>query len=124
MGDGCQASGRLIMPDDLARCGLCGELMPPGEEMFRFHGYSGPCPKPALQPPCPECPPGRKPHAERVGEIDRLLKVGHTGAVCIDDTPVHRAWYLHEIGKYPKLKVVFQGRLGQGIYVIKVEKLP
>jgi hypothetical protein len=20
--------------------------MPPGEEMFKFHGYSGPCPKP------------------------------------------------------------------------------
>ena len=23
--------------------------MPPGEEMFNFHGYSGPCPKPPLQ---------------------------------------------------------------------------
>lgn len=35
--------------DDLqARCGLCGEPMPPGEEMFKFHGYSGPCPKPPL----------------------------------------------------------------------------
>lgn len=22
--------------------------MPPGEQMFKFHGYSGPCPKPAL----------------------------------------------------------------------------
>ena len=28
-------------------CGLCGKPMPPGEEMFRFHGYSGPCPKDA-----------------------------------------------------------------------------
>lgn len=27
-------------------CELCGEPMPPGEEMFKFHGYSGPCPKP------------------------------------------------------------------------------
>jgi predicted amidophosphoribosyltransferase len=26
-------------------CGLCGEPMPEGEEMFKFHGYSGPCPK-------------------------------------------------------------------------------
>ncbi len=25
-------------------CGLCGEPMPPGEEMFMYHGYSGPCP--------------------------------------------------------------------------------
>jgi hypothetical protein len=25
-------------------CGLCGKPMPEGEEMFKFHGYSGPCP--------------------------------------------------------------------------------
>ena len=29
-------------------CELCGEPMPPGETMFKFHGYSGPCPKPPL----------------------------------------------------------------------------
>ena len=27
-------------------CELCGEPMPLGQEMFKFHGYSGPCPKP------------------------------------------------------------------------------
>ena len=27
-------------------CELCGEPMPKGEEMFKYHGYSGPCPKP------------------------------------------------------------------------------
>ncbi len=26
-------------------CELCGNPMPPGEEMFKFHGYSGPCPE-------------------------------------------------------------------------------
>ena len=31
-----------------AKCKLCGELMPAGEEMFNFHGYSGPCPTPPL----------------------------------------------------------------------------
>lgn len=31
-----------------AKCGLCGEPMPEGEEMFKFHGYSGGCPKPPL----------------------------------------------------------------------------
>lgn len=25
-------------------CGLCGKPLPPGEEMFKYHGYSGPCP--------------------------------------------------------------------------------
>lgn len=34
-------------------CELCGDPMPPGEEMFRFHGYSGPCPKPLLPSPAP-----------------------------------------------------------------------
>jgi hypothetical protein len=32
-------------------CELCGEPMPPGEEMFKFHGYSGNCPKPPLLQP-------------------------------------------------------------------------
>jgi hypothetical protein len=31
-----------------AVCELCGEPMPEGEEMFKFHGYSGNCPKPPL----------------------------------------------------------------------------
>ena len=30
------------------RCEICGEPMPAGEEMFKFHGYSGPCPKPPI----------------------------------------------------------------------------
>ena len=29
-------------------CTLCGEPMPEGETMFKYHGYSGPCPKPPL----------------------------------------------------------------------------
>ena len=29
-------------------CRVCGEPMPPGEEVFYYHGYSGPCPKPPL----------------------------------------------------------------------------
>lgn len=28
-----------------ARCELCGEHMPRGEEMFKYHGHSGPCPE-------------------------------------------------------------------------------
>jgi len=29
---------------EIAKCALCGEPMPEGETMFKFHGYSGPCP--------------------------------------------------------------------------------
>jgi len=36
------------MPD-LPKCAICGEPMPQGEEMFKFHGYSGPCPKPPMK---------------------------------------------------------------------------
>lgn len=31
---------------NVSLCSICGEPMPVGEEMFKFHGYSGPCPKP------------------------------------------------------------------------------
>lgn len=36
------------MTDIVAKCELCGEPMPPGETMFKYHGYSGPCPKEPL----------------------------------------------------------------------------
>lgn len=31
-----------------ARCEVCGEPMPPNEQMFKFHGLSGPCPAPPM----------------------------------------------------------------------------
>jgi hypothetical protein len=39
------------MMSDIARCSLCGEPMPENETMFKFHGYSGPCPKPPKPKP-------------------------------------------------------------------------
>ena len=33
----------------MSNCEICGEPMPAGEEMFKFHGYSCDCPKPPLQ---------------------------------------------------------------------------
>lgn len=33
----------------MSKCDLCGEPMPAGEEMFKFHGFSCSCPKPPLQ---------------------------------------------------------------------------
>ena len=33
------------------KCALCGEPMPPGEDMFEYHGLSGPCPKPPTPKP-------------------------------------------------------------------------
>ena len=34
----------------MSDCELCGHPMPKGEEMFKFHGYSGPCPGPRTRP--------------------------------------------------------------------------
>ena len=39
------------MTDEIKRCALCGEPMPPGEEMSNYHGFSGDCPKPPLKKP-------------------------------------------------------------------------
>ena len=39
------------MMTDVARCTVCGEPMPEGETMFKYHGFSGPCPKPPLPKP-------------------------------------------------------------------------
>lgn len=36
------------MENEQPICELCGDPMPKGEEMFKFHGYSGPCPKPPI----------------------------------------------------------------------------
>ncbi len=42
---------------ETTKCELCGEPMPLGEEMFKYHGYSGPCPKEPLRAtPTPEKP--------------------------------------------------------------------
>ena len=35
--------------NDVVECKLCGEAMPQGEEMFNYHGFSGPCPKPPIK---------------------------------------------------------------------------
>lgn len=39
------------MQNEAVLCELCGEAMPPGETTFKYHGYSGPCPKPHIEKP-------------------------------------------------------------------------
>lgn len=75
------------------------------------------------EPPMPECPTDRVPHPLRVKRINAMLRENQTGAIAIDDTPIHQAWYLHEVAKYPTLQVVDQGVAMPGVYVIKVRKL-
>ena len=56
---------------ETAKCGLCGEPMPEGEEMFKFHGYSGGCPKPPLASPLSAPPQEPTPGQKRM-VIDRI----------------------------------------------------
>lgn len=35
----------------MSNCELCGHPLPAGEEMFKYHGFSGSCPEPALPRP-------------------------------------------------------------------------
>jgi hypothetical protein len=76
------------------------------------------------EPPEPSCPPGRRPHADRVKEINDLLPEGKVGGIVIDNTPDHKAWYLHELTKYPRLTVEYQGDLSKDAYLIRVRKGP
>jgi hypothetical protein len=41
--------------------------MPPGETMFKYHGYSGPCPKPPL--------PREETAADRIAQLEAALRV-------------------------------------------------
>lgn len=50
----CAAKNRDIAIQD-GNCELCGEPMPNGEEVFRYHGYSGPCPKKPIPRNRQEC---------------------------------------------------------------------
>ena len=60
-------------------CALCGEPMQPGEEMFKYHGSLGPCPK----PPLPKKPPATVPRLSK--EALELLKDMHEAMDPEDD---------------------------------------
>jgi hypothetical protein len=77
------------------------------------------------EPKEPGYPPGAVPHRERVSRINNLLKERMTAAICIDNDEEHKAWYLHELKKYPRLTIVSQGVFfSTGVYIIKVRKGP
>jgi hypothetical protein len=39
-----EAAGLSAAAPAEGMCSICGEPMPEGERMFKYHGYSGPCP--------------------------------------------------------------------------------
>ncbi len=66
-----------------AKCRICGEPLPDGEEMFNYHGYSGPCPKSpiaqAAAPPADETLPAGAPVTPdmvRMALLEGQLEIG------------------------------------------------
>ena len=53
---------------DNTKCSICGQPMPTGEGMFKFHGHSGPCPEPEIS-----------------DEVLELAKAFHNGPLMADD---------------------------------------
>ena len=77
----------------MAKCELCGEPMPVGEEMFKYHGYSGPYPaKPGpvylmnpIEGPSEELAPIFQPRKTRRDlEGTRRLAVNKQGLMILD----------------------------------------
>lgn len=59
------------------KCSLCWNPMPKGEEMFKYHGYSGPCPGPPILRTTP-APQGFKhldPESQKKSH-DAFMKLG------------------------------------------------
>lgn len=67
-------------------CELCGEPMPEGETMFKFHGYSGPCPKPHQPKPAPPSV------ADLEHEIARYKKLIEIADVLITNDEARKDW--------------------------------
>ena len=63
------------MSKEKALCGLCGEPMPENEQMFKYHGYSGDCPKPPLLKTDTSAPCNRDAVIEEC--IAKVQKVGN-----------------------------------------------
>ena len=74
---------------DRPTCELCGHPMPAGEEMFNYHGYSGPSPSPALMKPKPKPDPitallKEYPPAHKVGcpKAPNVIWTSRKGCTC------------------------------------------
>jgi len=63
-------------PSGNSVCDLCGETMPEGEEMFRFHGFSCECPTENRQEHrAVKAPPSAKPFSTYPEERAKLLSL-------------------------------------------------
>ena len=66
------------MSDPTGKCEICGEPMPAGEEMFKYHGFSGDCPKPPLprpvKPTYEQLQATIEQQAAKIAELEAIIK--------------------------------------------------
>ena len=70
------------------KCELCGEPMPDGEGMFKYHGYSGDCPKPPL-PKQPKSLTQDELDATRYRWLREKMFCNETGYLDVAEIPCH-----------------------------------
>jgi hypothetical protein len=80
---------------DKPTCAVCGEPMPPGEEMFKYHGYSGNCPKPPLtKQPRPTAPEAHWPKIDfTTPDFEGITKIELNITNNGDQRWVEAVWY-------------------------------
>lgn len=90
------------------KCELCGEMMPSGEEMFKYHGYSGPCPKPPIE----------KAMSEPMREF-WIYKKGK-GAEDIDYMQMKPGYHLEDFIHVREVDVAYEDKLDRAINFIRM----
>lgn len=93
---------------EIENCTICGEPMPAGETMFKFHGYSGPCPKPPLL----------QPHQMRVVGEKRDLDARLAKLLCFFQTPI-----FNDLSEAERSRLRNQARFMDGYSAVLGERI-
>lgn len=112
------------MTEKEAKCQLCGEPMPLGEEMFFYHGYSGPCQKPPLTRDATKETLDIRPRTlekRQIEEIEQLTQLLRESYVRQDELNREKLtiWKVIQRGKFDEqLSIVETNTTPQGVVVI------
>jgi len=93
---------------DKSTCSICGYPMPEGEGMFKFHGYSGPCPQPPLV----------QPHQQRVVAEKKALDEKMIALLQFFQTPV-----FHGLSEAERSRLRQQSRFMDGYSAVLKERI-
>lgn len=102
------------MTTSQSKCEICGHPMPIGEEMFKIHGYSGPCPTPIrVSDPMPsqsredvrrdiEYVKSKFPGINHLTDFGSAIKRIFDFALETLDASQHKSWFCRDCGYFKK----------------------